>query len=491
MNPQDPQMPINDPNAAAPVQPGADLSAQIPASYAPAATPAPATSGGSVLQDALDAQMNVGAAVAAAAAPLAAPAPSVAPGSPQDAAIDAHIASDEPDPMAGFAATAAVAPVAPAAPEPLPVAPVPAPAVAEVAAPVEPTQPVQPAGPAPAVTQAYDPSQDAGVGAPASSYPAAPEPLPPNPLEMDAATAPPAPMMPEPAYVAPEPAPMPVMAPVAAPQPAMVEPSPVQPEQLPVDPAAGIPAQPGVDPTLQSMLEDPQAASAAEVDPYSDPSLMAAATPSSSKGGGKGVLMSVGIGAAVLIFGIIVLALILGKKTTTEVPADSLSGDQQSTQSKSTEPTITAPEGYVAIVKDCYEFAIPTDNTIATDDTSCKIDATFGAQATSTIAVAPSITTYDNLEKAVTASKEANKITAANTVSERQITFGGFDAKEVVYNAGTTAAPQNKTLIVVTLKGKSYKLDGKTITAIEVNMTSNDDFTKKAVATLESTWSWK
>jgi hypothetical protein len=511
MTPQDPQSPLNDQSAAS--QPGADLNAQIPPTYAPGAAAAPST--GSPLQDAVNAQLNSAPMVdSAAPAPVAAPTSVVAPADPAAAAVEAHIAEPEPNPMAGFTdpvvAAAPVAPVvpavAPASMDTVPVAPQP---IAPEPAPI---------APAPMPTQAYDPSQDVGVGAPASSYPSAPEPLPPNPLEMDAATAPPAPFLPEQPIAAipvAVPAPMPEPAPTAAPMapepmpvaPAMPEPAPVASEsafgQQFVDPAAGAGMAPGVaapvdpamaatDPTLQSMLDDPAANPAVGVDPYSDPALMAAASSSSGKAkGGKGIFMAVGIGAAVLIFGIIVLALILGRKPTTEVPADSLSGDQEQSQSTSTEPTITVPEGYTAIVKECYEFGLPTDNTVPTDDISCKLDATFGAQGVSTIAVLPSITAYEDLEKAVVASKEANKITTANTVSERQITLGGFDATEVVFNAGTTEAPQNKTMIVVVLKESKYKLDGEKITSFEINMTSTDEFTKAAVSTLESTWSWK
>ncbi len=506
MTPQDPQSPLNDQNAA-PQQPGADLNAQIPPTYAPGGATAPST--GSPLQDAVNAQLNSAPMVdSAAPTPVAAPMPVVAPADPAAAAVEAHIADPEPNPMAGFTdPTVAAAPVAPV----MPAVAAPTDTVSVAPQPIAPEP--APIAPAPMPTQAYDPSQDVGVGAPASSYPSAPEPLPPNPLEMDAATAPPAPFLPEqPIAAAPAavPAPMPEPAPMVAPMgpepmpvaPTMPEPAPAAPEpafgQQFVDPAAGAgmapvdPAMAGTDPTLQSMLDDPAANPAAGVDPYSDPALMAAASSSSGKAkGGKGIFMAVGIGAAVLIFGIIVLALILGRKPTTEVPADSLSGDQEQSQSVSTEPTITVPEGYTAIVKECYEFGLPTDNTVPTDDTSCKLDATFGAQGVSTIAVLPSITVYEDLEKAVVASKEANKITAANTVSERQITLGGFDAKEVVFNAGTTEAPQNKTMVVVVLKDSKYKLDGEKITSFEINMTSSDEFTKAAVSTLESTWSWK
>lgn len=499
MTPQDPQSPLSDTaNNPATPQSGADLSAQIPPTYASGNTAAP--SGGSPLQDALAAQLG-GSTSAPANDPASTPTPAA------DPVIDAHIASEEPDPMAGFSAPSA------AAPEPMPaqastvtqpVMDAPAPVVAEPApASVPGVQPAadfaaMPMGPAPVAAQTYDPNQDVGVGAPATSYPAAPEPLPPNPLEMDAASVPPTPIQSE------TPAPMPVAPePVAAPMPAAPEPmsAPVM-EQTPIDPvsgapvAAGIDAQPamsqGTDPTLQSMLDAPAVTSdATSVDPYSDPALMAAASPSSGAKGGKGILMALGIGAAVLIGGIVVLALILGRKPVTEVPADSLSGEQQQTETADLEATITVPEGYVAIVKQCFEFALPTDNTVALDDTECKVDATFGSQGISTIAVLPSITNYDSLDKAVAASKEANSIIAANTVSERQITLGGFDAQEVVFNAGTTEAPQNKTIIVVLLEDSKYKLDGDTITSFEINMTSNDEFTKSAVSTLESTWSWK
>ncbi len=500
MTPQDLQSPQDDQNAAA--QPAVDLNAQIPPSYAPAAGPAPASaSAGSPLQDALNAQLSSSPAAAPVApAPTAAPSPVAAPVDPATAAIDQSMAAAEPDPMTGF-----TNPAIANAPAAMPVAPI-ASVVEPSAAPVA-SAPDAPVAPAPTPTQAYDPSQDVGVGAPASSYPSAPEPLPPNPLEMDAASAPQAPFLPE-QPIAPEPvatvvpaAPVPMPAAPAPVEAAPPIPDPVVPQQVvdpmanPVMPSAAAPvdsvAAP-TDPTLQSMLEDPAANPAAGIDPYADPALMAAASGSAGKPkGGKGIFMAVGIGAAVLIFGVIVLALVLGRKTTTEVPADSLSGDSQQSQSVSTEPTITVPEGYTAVVKACYEFGLPTDNTVPTDDTSCKLDATFGSQGVSTIAVLPSITAYADLDKAVVASKEANKITAANTVSERQITLGGFDAKEVVFNAGTTAAPQNKTMIVVLLKEGKYKLDGEKITAMEINMSSNDEFTKSAVSTLESTWSWK
>ncbi len=510
MTPQDPQSPLNNAPADGASQP-ANLDAQIPPTYAATPAPtAPAASGGSALQDALNAQLTP---PAAPASPAAAPA-----ANPADAVVDAHMAAENPDPMAGFTnpsvqAAPVAAPLAGDSQAMPGQAVAPTPTMPDPAVPVTPGQPVAPAAPvvpdaaanampAPAATQAYDPSQDTGVGAPATSYPAAPEPLPPNPLEMDASAVPAVPMATEAPVAQPEPVVAPI-APESAPMPAapaMPEPMPAPAvEQTAIDPVTGAPLAPGMDgqvpqaatdPTLQSMLDDPNAGQAAAVDPYSDPALMAA-TPSSGGKGGKGVLMAVGIGAAVLIFGIVILALILGRKPVTEVPADSLSGEQQQSDSANLEATITVPDGYVAVVKKCFEFALPTDNTVTTDDSACKVDATFGSQGVSTIAVLPSITKVDSLDKAVAASKEANKVTAANTVSERKITLGGFDAQEVVFNAGTTEAPQNKTMIVVVLKNSKYKLDSDTITSFEINMSSNDEFTKNAVSTLESTWSWK
>ena len=512
MTPQDPQSPLNNAPADGASQP-ANLDAQIPPTYSAAPAPtAPAASGGSALQDALNAQLATPATPASpAAAPVA---------NPADAAVDAHMAAENPDPMAGFTdpdvqAAPVAAPLAGDGQAMPGQAVAPTPTMPDPALPVTPDQPVSPATPvvpdaaanampAPAATQAYDPSQDTGVGAPATSYPAAPEPLPPNPLEMDASAVPAAPVAAEMPIAQPEP----VAAPVA-PEPAPMPTAPVTPEAMPapaveqpaIDPVTGAPlapgadgqlsqTQPAADPTLQSMLDDSSSAQAASIDPYNDPALMAAAPASSGKGG-KGILMAVGIGAAVLIFGIVILALILGRKPVTEVPADSLTGEQQQTDSANLEATITVPDGYVAVVKSCFEFALPTDNTVTTDDSACKVDATFGSQGVSTIAVLPSITKFDSLDKAVVASKEANKITTANTVSERKITLGGFDAQEVVFNAGTAEAPQNKTMLVVVLKDSKYKLDGDTITSFEINMSSNDEFTKNAVSTLESTWSWK
>lgn len=458
MSPQDPQdpqtAPVVDPNAAVPVQPAADLSAQIPPSYAPST-----------------------------------PADSVAPvvASPLDEALNAALTTPEPDPMAGFSDPAVQA--ASATPQIVdPVAqsdPVVAPVMAEVA-----TE-TAPIAPAPSATQAYDPSQDAGVGAPASSYPSAPEPLPPNPLEIDSATAPAAPFAPEEPIAAPA-------VEAAMPQPAPVEVAPLEmppAEQPYVDTASVAPAvdavsaaggAPATDPTLQSMLDNPQGAVAGD-DSYIDPTVLAASS-SSSSGGGKGILMSIGIGVVVLVLGVGVLALVLGKKPTTDLPADSLTS-QDGSPASTTIQDISVPEGYIAVNKECYQFGIPTDNTISADDKSCKIDATFGKQATSTITVLPGTDSFDSLDKAVAATKTSASLTASNIVSERKITLGGFDAQEIVHNVGTTT-PKNSTMIVVLLKDGKYKLDGKAITTFQIDMDSSDAFTSDAVKTLESSWSW-
>lgn len=443
--------------------------------------------------------------------------------------LDAHLQSDEPDPMIGFIdpalrqATPAesdiplvgsqpvgmptvgspITPVAPAAELPsLAAATAPLPSVppSPQADPTSLAQPAPAVSPAPAAAQAYDPSLEVATGSIPSSSPVAPAPLPmpTNPLELDGSPVL-QPAVPEPDPIAPT---------IPEPAPAEVGPDPIAaPSSLDytsaaaVDPGAppridlvtGLPIdqlpqmQPTDNPPLQSMLDDSSQAALDPLDPYADPMLMSEGSMSSSESSGKSILFSVGIGAAVLVFGIIVLALVLGKKPVTELSVDTLSNNQ----TKTIEATITVPDGYVAIAKQCYEFGLPVDNTVSTTDTSCRIDASFGEQGVSNVAIVPFIEKYENLDEAVKAAKKTTGVTASNQTAERDIVLGGNDAKEIVYNAGTQAAPLSKTLIVVLPEDGAYKQGDDVITSFGISMSSNDSYSQAAVATLEATWTWR
>ncbi len=510
MPPQDSQTPANATAAPLPAG-GIDLSAQIPPSYAPsmASTTPSAVPASSALQDALQEQLKgpqqSDAPVVAqpSSAPAASPGasfaneesliPSLAVATPAPAPdpLDAHLQSDEPDPMAGFtdpalkqSASAAVdTPLVASQPAPLPSAAVAAPPAEPMSA-AQPSQ-ADPAGvaepapeivPPPAAAQAYDPTLEAGAGAPASSYPAATEPLPmpPNPLELDGSSATPSAA----ASASTDYAPVSTADLGAPPRIDLVTGVPI--DQLP-------PAQPSNDAPLQSMLDDSSQAALDPLDPYADPMLMSEGSVDSGASNGKGILFSVGIGAAVLVFGIIVLALVLGKKPETELSVDSLSNNQ----AKTIEPTITVPDGYAAIAKQCYEFGLPADNTVSSSDTSCRIDASFGEQGVSNVAIVPFIQSYADLGEAVDAAKKTTGVTAANLTAERDIVLGGKDGKEIVYNAGTQAAPLSKTLIVVLATDGEYKQGEDAITSFAISMSSNDSYSQAAVATLEATWSWR
>ncbi len=510
-----------------------DLSAQIPPSYAPplagsAPVAAPGTmspppsapSTSTVLQDALNAQLTPPATpIAHAPTPASPSAATPTPGS----ALDAHLEADEPDPLAGFtdpalraATTEAHGGDEPLMPQPtsllapgggsgsLPVAPVSAPAVTSITPPPPvdtnpaltnpvvapmPTADVQPLPPTPAAAESYAATQGVAAAPLASSLPSAPEPMPPNPLEQDPVAAPPAPG-PTPTPVEPDLPPVPV----STPPPSDDQPlgidlvTGVPVDRLPKLQPQSAPVETGAQP-LQNMLEDPQLASLDSLDPYSDPLLMASeGATAGEESGGNSILFSVAVGAAVLVFGIIVLALVLGKKTTTVVNTDDLSGG--ATQS-SIKPTISVPDGYVAIAKECYEFGIPTDNTVSTSDTSCSIDASFGAQEVSTIAVVPSIESSDNLDSAVDAAKQTAGISASSITGTRDIKLGEEDAKEIVYNGGTKEKPDTKTLIVVLAKDDKHKQGEDVITAYAITMSSGDTFTQDAVKTLEASWKWR
>ena len=472
------------------------------------------------------ASVNLGAAPLAAEEQPLIPTIAVAPSVSAPDPLDAHLRSDEPDPMIGFidpalrqstpAATdiplvgnqpdgmptvgSAITPVAPSAaappvaaePAPLPPLPQGGPDASVEAVPV--------VAAAPAAAQAYDPSLEVEAGAAASLYPAAPVPLPmpTNPLELDGSpvaqpVAPVADPIPPPA---PEPAlaevgPDPIAAPSSLDYASTSTADPGAPPQI--DLVTGLPIeqlpqiQPTDSPPLQSMLDDSSQAALDPLDPYADPMLMSEGSMSSSESSGKGILFSVGIGAAVLVFGIIVLALVLGKKPVTELSVDTLSNNQ----TKTIEATITVPDGYVAIAKLCYEFGLPVDNTVSTTDTSCRIDASFGEQGVSNIAIVPFIEKYSSLDEAVKDAKKTAGVTAGNLTAEREIVLGGNDAKEIVYNAGTQATPLSKTLIVVLPEDGEYKQGEDAITSFGISMSSNDSYSQAAVATLEATWTWR
>lgn len=359
------------------------------------------------------------------------------------------------------------------------------PAPAVVASPAVMAPPEQPPGPTPAAAQPYDPTQDAGTGSAAGSYPAAPEPLtmPRNPLELDGSVPAPAPV-----EVGPDPAVASVPDYIPTPADAQAPPQIDLVTGLPID---QIPQpQPGLAAPLQNMLDDSSQAALDPLDPYADPLLMSEGSSASSDSGGKSLLFSIGIGVAVLVFGIIVLALVLGKKPITTLSVDNLTSSNSSQQTAIT-PTITAPDGYVAIAKECYEFAIPTDNTVSTADSNCRIDASFGAEGVSTIAIVPLTDSYDSLDSAVTAAKKDASVTASNLTAERDIKLGDSDAKEIVYNAGTKAAPQSKTLIVATVSDGKHKQNNDVITGYTISMSSSDSVSQAAVSTLEASWTWR
>ncbi len=522
MPPQDTQTPASTP-VPPPSAGGVDLSAQIPPTYAsPMQTGQPlgAPAQGSALQDALYAQLTSGPPPDVATTP-----PPQAPASPAVDPLASHLQAEDPDPMAGFtdpalqqASNSHLAPDVPLA-NAQPAAGVAASSVdafvsAEPSQPAMPTSdftnpvsnPAQvsappaavpaippvveasvepPVGPVPAAAQAYDPAQDVGTGSVASAYPAAPEPLPmpTNPLELDGTAQAPAPV-----EVGPDPAVASVPGYVPTPTDAQSPPQIDLVTGLPIDqPPQPLPVTAA---PLQNMLDDSSQAALDPLDPYADPLLMSEGSTESSDSGGKSLLFSIGVGVAVLVFGVIVLALILGKKPITEVSVDTLAGGDSNKQATIT-PTITAPDGYVAIAKECYEFAIPTDNNVSTTDNNCRIDAAFGAEGVSTIAIVPLTDSFDSLDKAVAAAKKDANITASNLTAERDIKLGDSDAKEIVYNAGTKAAPQSKTLIVTTVSDGKHKQDNDVITGYSISMSSSDSFSQAAVSTLEASWSWR
>jgi hypothetical protein len=309
--------------------------------------------------------------------------------------------------------------------------------------------------------------------------------MPVNPLELDGAPPVPAPAAVE---VGPDPA-----VELAAELTQAAPPVAAPPQ---IDMMTGLPVsqspQPQYDPNapLQTMLDDSSQAALDPLDPYSDPLLMSEGATSSTPSSGKSLLFSIGIGVGVLIFGIVVLAFALGKKPITTLPVDSLGGNT-TTEETSITPTITAPDGYVAIAKDCYEFAIPTENTVSTTDANCRIDAAFGAQGVSTLAIIPLTESFENLDKAVELAKKNAGITATNQTAEREISLGEIKAKEIVYNAGSEAIPQSKTLIVTTLSDGKYKQNGDVITGFTIAVSSSDSFSQAAVSTLEASWVWR
>ena len=524
MPPQDPQTPVNQPVVPTPPPiDGVDLSAQIPPTYAPSSPVSQPGSqeAGSALQDALYAQLTHGPDPTAPSPVVATPPASAVASDP----LAGHLQAEEPDPMAGFtdpalqqAADSHMVPDAPLVPGQLaatvsptsvdgfvstatsqpamatsdfanpasgPVAVEPV-AVLDAPPPQDPST-LPPSTPAPAMAQAYDPTQDVGSGSTATSYPAAPEPLPMpiNPLELDAiAPAPP----PAAIEVGPEPAIEPTQEPVPAPPPAAAPPQIDMMTGLPISQAPQAQYDPNA--PLQTMLDDSSQAALDPLDPYSDPLLMSEGSATSAVSSGKSLLFSIGIGVGVLIFGIVVLAFALGKKPVTTLSVDSLGGDT-TTEETSITSTITAPDGYVAIAKSCYEFAIPTENTVSTTDANCRVDAAFGTQGVSTLAIVPLTESFESLDKAVEAAKRSAGITPTNQMAERDIALGDVAAKEIVYNAGSEAIPQSKTLIVAALSDGKYKQNGDAVTGFTIAMSSGDSFSQAAVATLEASWVWR
>jgi len=190
------------------------------------------------------------------------------------------------------------------------------------------------------------------------------------------------------------------------------------------------------------------------------------------------------IGVVVVAFITILSLIVLFSSRNSRQPAIQLN-DQAVTPVEKAQDTQTTPgevpNGYKAVVRDCFTFGILLPTTVDFAKTTCQMGAQFGSVSQYNLTITPVTETVTNLQSLV------DKAKTGTISTQDDIKLGGVEAKKIIVKVNGL----DQQTVAVIPASKTYQIDGKAINGFLITTSYNDDTAKKASEVLISSWVWK
>ncbi len=190
------------------------------------------------------------------------------------------------------------------------------------------------------------------------------------------------------------------------------------------------------------------------------------------------------IGVVAVAFILILSLVVLFSGRNSRKPAVQLNDQPVAPVEKAQDTPAAAgviPDGYKAVVRDCFTFGVLLPTTVDFSKTSCQMGAQFGTVSQYNLTITPVTETVSSLQSLV------DKAKTGTISTQDDIKLGGVDAKKVILKVNGI----DQQTVVVIPANKNYQLDGKVINGFLITTSYNDDTAKKASSVLISSWVWK
>lgn len=189
------------------------------------------------------------------------------------------------------------------------------------------------------------------------------------------------------------------------------------------------------------------------------------------------------IGVVVVAFILILSLVVLFSSRNSRQPAIQLNDEPVAPVEKAQDTPAAGviPDGYKAVVRDCFTFGILLPTTVDFAKTSCQMGAQFGSVSQYNLTITPVTDTVTNLQSLV------DKAKPGTISTQDDIKLGGVEAKKIILKVNGI----DQQTIAVIPANKNYQLNGKAINGFLITTSYNDDVAKKASDVLISSWVWK
>src|SRR3989338_8745207 len=208
--------------------------------------------------------------------------------------------------------------------------------------------------------------------------------------------------------------------------------------------------------------------------------LISAAASGQKSGFGKKKILITGVVLLVLIGGMAVLAMSLGKKSPNQnQPASDINSSQDGK--------------FDEILTDCYSFDLPTPNGPLSECTECAGSYLSGETRAAGVKVLASFYPYLNLDEAVA---DWKKIYPDRSVSsESDLELGSYSAKRLVWRSGETGDAAMMSIIAFIgsdpLGSAKYEISGSPIAAFDITGRYDQHEDSKFIFDgILSSWKW-